>query len=179
MFGQPQAAPLDVEMPLPPGADSISSLDWNPQGNMIAAGSWDNKVRIWEVQRNGMGGAPSGGTGKAEKDMGSPLLDVEWKDDGTTLFAGTCGKTVKMWNLATDTVVDIGAHDAPVKAVHWVKEKQYVITGGWDKCIKYWDARTPTAQFSLNLPERVYAMDVRYPLLICSTADKKARRGRR
>ena len=147
MFGQPAPQPSpEVEMPIPAGADSISSLDWNPAGNMIAAGSWENKIRIWEVQRNPAGGAPTGGSGKAEKDTGSPVLDVEWKDDGAAIFSGGCGKTIKMWNLQADQVVDIGSHDAPVKGVHWVKEKQYLVSGGWDKNIKYWDARTPTAQ---------------------------------
>jgi hypothetical protein len=38
------AEPRDVELPLPPNADSISALRWNPGGNMVAASSWDNKV---------------------------------------------------------------------------------------------------------------------------------------
>lgn len=44
MFGAVQQTG-DVELPLPAGADTIQCLDWNPQGNMIAGGGWDNKAR--------------------------------------------------------------------------------------------------------------------------------------
>lgn len=45
MFGQP-AAVQDVELPLPAGADTIQALGWNPGGNMLAGGSWDNKASL-------------------------------------------------------------------------------------------------------------------------------------
>lgn len=46
MFGAPQPAPdKDLELPLPAGADTIQAIDWNPTGNMLAGGSWDNKAR--------------------------------------------------------------------------------------------------------------------------------------
>ena len=175
MFGQPAPAPTgDVELPLPPGADSIGALDWSPvPGDMLATGSWDNKLRVYVVQRSAPNGAPTGGQGKAEKDVGAPILDVEWKDDGATLFSAGCSKKINMWSLQTDQIVEIGAHDAPIKGVHWVKEKQFLVTCGWDKAIKYWDCRTATPQFTLPLPDKITAMDVRYPLLLVSTADKK------
>lgn len=47
------------------------------------------------------------------------------------------------------------------------------MTAGWDKTLRYWDARTPSPQFVLNLPERVQAMDVKYPVMVVATADKK------
>ena len=43
-FSLAPVEPADVECALPPGADSIAALEWNPAGNMLAAGSWDNKV---------------------------------------------------------------------------------------------------------------------------------------
>jgi WD40 repeat protein len=42
----------DIEVIDPP-PDSISSLSWSPQGDFLAAGSWDNNVRIYEVGANG------------------------------------------------------------------------------------------------------------------------------
>lgn len=45
-------------------------------------------------------------------------------------------------------------------------------TGGWDKCLKYWDCRSPTPALQVTLPERVYAMDVNHPLLVVGCADR-------
>jgi len=40
-----------------------------------------------------------------------------------------------------------------------------LITGGWDKTLRFWDCRSPTAVHTQSLPERVYAMDVNYPMV--------------
>ena len=42
----------DIEVTDPP-PDSVSSLSWSPQADFLAAGSWDNNVRIYEVGPNG------------------------------------------------------------------------------------------------------------------------------
>jgi hypothetical protein len=44
--------------------------------------------------------------------------------------------------------------------------------GGWDKTLKYWDGRTANPVLTAQLPERVYAMDVKHPLLVVGTADR-------
>ena len=40
---------LKIEVPSPP-SDSVSALAWSPTANILAAASWDNQVRIWEVR---------------------------------------------------------------------------------------------------------------------------------
>jgi hypothetical protein len=63
-FGVPAAAPFgaaapapapassggiapdgDVSLPIPAGTDSISTIQWSPNGQYLSAGTWDNKVR--------------------------------------------------------------------------------------------------------------------------------------
>lgn len=45
-----------------------------------------------------------------------------------------------------------------------------VITGSYDKTIKYWDMRQSTPAATIQLNERVYAMDVKSPVLVVATA---------
>eukprot|EP00967_Tisochrysis_lutea_P031609 scaffold37327_cov20-Tisochrysis_lutea.AAC.2 len=40
-----------------------------------------------------------------------------------------------------------------------------LITGSWDKTLRFWDCRSPTPVHTQPLPERVYAMDVNYPMV--------------
>ena len=49
---QATLAAKDLEVSDPP-PDSISSLSWSPQADFLAAGSWDNNVRIYEVGASG------------------------------------------------------------------------------------------------------------------------------
>lgn len=127
-------------------------------------------MRIWELSR-AMG--PIQAAGKAETDVGSPLLDVDWKDDGMHAFGVGCGKTVKLWSLQSNTVQEVGSHDAPIRSCHWVKDKQVLVTAGWDRNVRYWDLRSPTPALSVAMPERVYAVDVKHPVMVVATADKK------
>ena len=55
----------------------------------------------------------------------------------------------------------IGVHDAPVRCVGFCQEKQLVVSGGWDKMLKFWDCRSPTPAGTFQLEERVYNMDIR------------------
>jgi mRNA export factor len=47
-----------------------------------------------------------------------------------------------------------------------------LVTGSWDKTVKYWDLRQQTPAATLQCQERVYTMDVRNNLLVIGTADR-------
>lgn len=77
-----------------------------------------------------------------------------------------------MWNLATNQSQQVGVHDAPVRHVFYAPSMNMLITGGWDKTIRFWDCRTPNPVHTQTLAERIYAMDVNYPLAVVGTADR-------
>jgi mRNA export factor len=76
-----------------------------------------------------------------------------------------------MRTLETQQEQVIGSHDAPVKALR-VLEDGTVLSGSWDRTLKLWNVRQPNAITTIALPERVYAMDVSYPLLVVGCADR-------
>ena len=47
-----------------------------------------------------------------------------------------------------------------------------LVTGSWDKTIKYWDLRSSNPIASVQLQERCYTMDVKDNLLVVGTADR-------
>ncbi len=55
----------------------------------------------------------------------------------------SCDKQVKMWDLQTNQTVQVAEHAAPVRSVRWVKAPNYtaLMTGSWDKTLKFWDTR--------------------------------------
>ena len=88
--------------------------------------------------------------------------------------AGGCDKTAKMWNLTTNQSTVVARHDAPIRHVFSVKDMSgMLVTGGWDKSIRYWDLRQPNPVHVQQLAERVYAMDVRYPLAVVGLANRR------
>jgi len=83
-------------------ANTIYSVAFSPNGALLAAGSADGTVRLWNVADPAhsipvgkpltMPGAGTG-TGYVES--------VAFSPDGRTLAAGTAGKTVWLWNVAS------------------------------------------------------------------------------
>merc|ERR1719235_765250 len=145
--------------------DSISSLAWSPASNILAASSWDKSVRIWEV-------TPQGVQARMAYQHDGPVLCCNFSKDGQRIVSGGCDNKVKMKMLQTQQEQQIGQHDAPVKEVAIVDEMNMVISGSWDKSIRFWNCQQPTPAATLQLPERVYTMDVKYPLMVVGCADR-------
>jgi mRNA export factor len=70
----------DTQLAAPPD-DSISSLAWSPAANYLAVGSWDNKVRIYDVTSR------TTGVGVAAIDFGGPVLSSHWSRVGSILLS--------------------------------------------------------------------------------------------
>lgn len=66
----------------------------------------------------------------------------------------------------------IGEHDQPVKGVGYIRSSKLVVSGGWDRKLKFWDQRQPQPAGVFELPERVYSLDVRDNLLVVATAGR-------
>ena len=150
--------PGDIEV-ANAATDGISCVTWSPTANFLAVGSWDHQIRVWDVQTSSGQAVP-----KAATSHDGPVLCAAWSSDGARVFTGSCDKTAKVWDLASSSHTQVAAHDAPIKNIFWVSEINMIVTSSWDKTIKYWDGRSGAAVATLQLPERPYCMDIRYPL---------------
>merc|ERR1719265_3070400 len=151
-------------VPEPPG-DAISALAWSPTSNILAASSWDKSVRVWEVSQTGV-------QARMAYQHDAPVLCCNFSKDGQKLVSGGCDNKVKMKMLATQQEQQIGQHDAPVKDVFFVDEMNMAISGSWDKTIRFWNCQQPNPVATLTLPERVYSMDIKYPLMVVGCAER-------
>ncbi|KAF8583583.1 WD40 repeat-like protein [Ramaria rubella] len=166
MQTQPPAA-KDIELadPLP---DSVSSLAWSPQADFLAAGSWDNNVRIYEI------GGNSESQRKAMYGHQGPVLSVCWNQDGKKVFSGGVDNAARMFDVQSGQSNQVAAHEAAIKCVRWIDAQGgLLVTGSWDKTVKYWDLRQSTPAASATLPDRCYSMDISYPLMVVGCADRK------
>ncbi|CAG8469509.1 6302_t:CDS:2 [Paraglomus brasilianum] len=160
--------PKDYRIPDPPG-DGISALAFSPVADYLAVSSWDTSVRIYEV--NAAAGAAYG---KALYKHDGAALCCAWSKDGSKLVSGGTDKAGRLFDLATQQPMQIAQHEAPIKTIKWVDNQpnNLVCTGSWDKTVKYWDTRTPNPVLSIDVPDRVYTMDLVSPLLVIGTADR-------
>lgn len=153
-----------------PPEDSISDISFSSQSDLFSVASWDKKVRIYEVSPNGQT------EGRAMYEHSAPVLSTRWSPDGTKVISGGADNQVKLYDVQSGQAQQIGQHDAPVKAVRFVEcgpaNTSVVVSGSWDKTLRYWDTRQPQPISTIQLPERVYAMDASQKILVVGTAER-------
>ena len=172
---QPSIAPTDCNVPQA-GGDGISSVNWSPTANFLVSTNWDSGVRCWEVQEQA-GQVRAMAKAQVNHAGQSPVLDSCFSNDGSTVFSVGADKAVRMWQLGqtppNNTPQQIGSHDAPAKSVGFLASSNMVVSGGWDRKLKFWDTRSPNPAGVLDMPERVYSLDCVGNLLVVATAGRQ------
>ncbi|AQZ10852.1 GLE2 (YER107C) [Zygosaccharomyces parabailii] len=153
-----------------PAEDSVSDIAFSPQQDFLfSVSSWDNKVRIWDVQ----GGVAQG---RAQYDHQAPALCTRWSNDGAKVVSGGCDNSIQLFDVQTGQSSQLGTHAAPVRSLSFLQfgqaNAEVLVTGSWDKTLKYWDTRQPQPISTLMMPERVYTLDSKQRLLVVGTAER-------
>jgi mRNA export factor len=88
-------------------------------------------------------------------------------------------KAARLMDLSsgnTTVATQVAVHDQPIRCVrfftHEASNAPMIVTGSWDKTIKYWDLRASTPVGTVQCQERVYTLDVQKNLLVVGTADR-------
>ncbi|GAP84625.1 hypothetical protein SAMD00023353_1101570 [Rosellinia necatrix] len=159
----------DVAISNPP-EDTVSDLTFSPTADILAISSWDKKVRIYQIASTGAS------EGKHIYEHDEVVLSVDFSKDGNKLVSAGADKQAKVCDLQSLQTVQVAAHDSPVKAARFFElpnsNGPMLVTGSWDKTIKYWDLRTQNPVGTVTCQDRVYTMDVRNSLLVVGTADR-------
>lgn len=89
-----------------------------------------------------------------------------------------CGadKAARLIDLPSNSMVpqQVAVHDQPIRCCCFttIQNAPILITGSWDRTVKYWDLRQATPVATLQCQERIYTMDVKNKLLVIGTADR-------
>ena len=157
----------DVVAKETPG-DSLSCLAWSPTQDVVAAGCWDRNVYLWEVLQGG-----GEVIGRATFSREAPVLSCCFSRDGTHVLSGGCDQKVIVRDVQAQKDMELGSHDAPVKYVSTLSDQNLVVSGSWDKTIRFWSPQQPQPVNTVQLPDRVFAMDVKSALLVVGLADRQ------
>lgn len=89
------------------------------------------------------------------QDCGEPILNISWNREGTSIFAGCCDNTAKMWDLQANRIMNIAQHSQPVAQVHWCEMLNILYTMSWDKTISVWDGKQQNPVMSFTIDKKV------------------------
>ncbi|CAE8716987.1 unnamed protein product, partial [Polarella glacialis] len=142
----------DIPAKEAPG-DSVSCLAWSPVQDMLAAASWDQSVLLWEVQSANMSAQPEV-IARARFQHEAPVLCCRFTRDGQRLVTGGCDQKVRVRDLQTQQDLELGKHDAPVSEVAVLDDLNLIVSGSWDRTLRFWSPQQPNPVATIQLPER-------------------------
>ncbi|MEO1144850.1 MAG: protein kinase [Cyanobacteria bacterium J06638_22] len=109
----------------------VTSVALNAAGNLIASGSLDDTVKVWNPQRGTLVYNLTGHT----RDVNTVAISP----DGKTLVSGGDDSMIKVWYLPTGALQrNCKGHTRDVNALAISPDGRVLISGGEDRTIRFW-----------------------------------------
>ena len=144
-LGNPYAASPQITLTY--GA-SINSIAFDPGGSLLASGSVDNTIQLWDPAASTLLATLEGHT--------ESVLDVVFSPDGSLLASGGGDGTVRLWDPATETLLATReGHTREVLNITFSPDGQLLASGSGDGLILLWNLTTekPVAKLEAHMDD--------------------------
>ncbi|TWU08945.1 Serine/threonine-protein kinase pkn5 [Symmachiella macrocystis] len=108
----------------------LYGMAWNPDGDQLAAVTYEGILYIWSVD----------GTSLDRLAIGPLTASVAWKPDGTQLATGSDDGTIRLWSPDGHPQELLKGHEDRANSIAWSPDSQWIASGGRDSHIRLWTA---------------------------------------
>ncbi|KAJ3336254.1 Transducin (beta)-like 1 X-linked receptor 1 [Gonapodya sp. JEL0774] len=99
----------------------VTTLEWNPDGSLLATGAYDGKVRVW---------SPTGTLVREWKRHNGPVFSIRWNKHGTLLLSGSVDKVAVVWDVGGEGPRQtFRFHAQPILDVDWKDDITFATCG--------------------------------------------------
>jgi WD40 repeat protein len=131
---------------------AVRSVAFSPDGRLLASGSWDDTIKLWDVATGSLVRSLSGHT--------DWVMSVAFSPDGRLLASGSWDDTIKLWDVATGSLVrSLSGHTGAVNSVAFSPDGRLLASGSCGKAeglycvqgeIKLWEVASGREVRSLS-----------------------------
>ncbi len=110
----------------------VMSVDFSPNGKLIASGSMDGAARIWDL-----------GSGRElwVRTNNAPVRSVAFFPDGRRMVTGSFDQTATVWEVDSGKALfHLKGHTHRIFSVAVSSNGHWIATGSWDNTVRLWDA---------------------------------------
>ncbi|HKV40632.1 MAG TPA: WD40 repeat domain-containing protein, partial [Blastocatellia bacterium] len=146
----------------------VNSVAFSPDGKILATGTQDSAVTLWDVASRKQAGRLVGHT--------ESVNSVAFSPDGRILASASSDRTVKLWEVRRrQQMTTLTGHQNAVQAVTFSPDGKLLATAGADGTVKLWDlARGEEFRTLRDRTGAVYAVAFSPDSRILATGSKTA-----
>jgi WD40 repeat protein len=121
------------------GPASFFTLDYSPDGQLLAGGDSANGVRIWDAASGDLVLETAGHAGNPERVLGL-VWKVAFSPDGTTLASAGGDTAVRLWEVHTgEARAVLEGHTLAATSLAFSPDGRWLASGGLDAVVRIWD----------------------------------------
>lgn len=119
-------------------SQGINTVAVSPDGKIIASGSRDGMLKLWNLGNNTPRTTPTSGRALGDDLYGENA--VAFSPDGKTLASGSDDNTIKIWDIRTGELLHtLKGHSAWVSDLVFTPDGKTLISSSSDQTIKIWN----------------------------------------
>ncbi|KAG9020781.1 hypothetical protein FS842_007041 [Serendipita sp. 407] len=136
--------------------DSVVAVGFSHDGQMVATGGMDGRIRVWKQQQ------PNSWKNwefLRQLDGVDEVVWLKWHPQGPVLLVGGQDATVWMYQLPSGTSMQVFAsHTGPVNIGSFIPSGKRIITGDAEGTLIYWDPRSPSPLWKLSSTDERFGL---------------------
>jgi WD40 repeat protein len=146
-----QISNVNLQRTLQGHSNWIHSVAWSPDGKILATGSRDTTVRLWQ--------ASDGVSLKTLQGHSDGVTGVAWRHDGKILASGSRDNSVVLWRVSNgEQLGRLMRHKYHITEIAWSPDGEMMASASVDYTVLLWDMKTGRVVRSLAHKAQVYAV---------------------
>ncbi len=114
---------------------NISSVAFSPDGSLLASGSYDRTIRIWD--------ADTGRTLRVLRGHSGRVTCVAFGRDNDTLASASEDGTIRFWNIPRGNQQStLNSHGEKVLSIAFSPDRETLASSGADRVVRLWDVHS-------------------------------------
>lgn len=127
------------------GADAVRSLAFSPGRHLLAAGDFDNRIRLWDAN-SGRELRLLEGHRRVPVSGKNGVFCLAFSPDGARLASGAADGVVRVWDVKSGKeLAHCAGHGGPVRALAFAPDGHCLASAGADNALRLWEPATGRA----------------------------------